>query len=86
MCIALVSAAIVLNKLAPNQIVLSYCPAALTLLVELTYLLIDITSTILACLGTGLVWLFGKLGVAVLAIWNKLCGWFSLGFAVRVGV
>lgn len=84
--IVLIIAAIAAKLIVPNQIQLSYAPAALTILAEVTYLLIDLTCEILH--RVFLHWipsLFGKLGELMAAIWAVVTRWFRFHFNIRIG-
>jgi hypothetical protein len=72
--------------IVPNQIQLSYAPAALTILAEVTYLLIDLTCEVLG--RVFLDWvpsLIGKLGELVAVIWAMVVKWFGIRFDLHFG-
>ena len=84
--ITLIIAAIAAKLIVPNQIQLSYAPAALTILAEVTYLLIDLTCEVLGRLF--LDWvpsLIGKLGKLVAVIWAMVVIWFGIRFDLHIG-
>lgn len=86
LCIGMVSAAVILQWIIPDQVQISYAPLVLTLLVEFTYHFVDLVAQILQCVFLEWIpWLFGQFVKFLLAVWKKIGEWLAFRLDLHFG-